>query len=275
MTAYTNSNYSRSLFLLLTAALAFGSSSAWTFRWEDPTNTTIIDHGSGYRACTKMHLAMGAEYKWDPESSAFCVNFFMDEECTSRVIGWSCPIWGPKEMSQPLALSYLVNRNGDDVSSSSSTSSTATSSSTQITSPPTTSDTSPSPTAPFEGDTTPPTPNGGGGARPEVIAGISVGGAVAVAFLVLLCILVYRRGGKKNQTNDAVEVLGSHPPPPFPRFPELDSKALVSTATQTSSPTTTLWSPVSEMGDSTICCKCNHPHIPELPVSGPYSELSA
>ncbi|OJD15140.1 hypothetical protein ACJ73_09005 [Blastomyces percursus] len=53
-------------------------------------------------------MSKGKQYKFDPQGTEFCVHMFADDECQDEN-GWSCLVWGPRNLGQPWVRSYLIN----------------------------------------------------------------------------------------------------------------------------------------------------------------------
>ncbi|KAK2802997.1 hypothetical protein FQN51_004024 [Onygenales sp. PD_10] len=199
---------------------------AWVFRWHDRSNEAHIELGTRSQACKKIDLTKGRQYKWDPEGSKYCVHLFSDEECSDRN-GWSCLVWGPRTLGQPVVKAFMVDKEdgkGDDETTSKTATTTdtktatttaaattgtgtATTLSTQTT-PASPSQTGPSP-APAE--TAPPSdtsssPSGGS------IAGIVIGVLVGAGLFAALGLILYRRRRRQKQASGP----NVYPLPPQP-----------------------------------------------------------
>ncbi|KAK2842923.1 hypothetical protein FQN49_005986 [Arthroderma sp. PD_2] len=245
---------------------------AWTWWWNDGNGDTHIDNGMNNRKCTKMELPEGKQYHWDPEGSMHCISLFSDDSCGDRN-GWSCPGWGPRYQGQNVSLSYLVNRNGEDISSSSSSSTTeptATETSTSATTTPPPDSTS-SPTSP----STPIPQTGSGALSGGAIAGIVIGAIAMVALVALLCFISYRLGQRNPIIKVSEEDSKGHPGG-SPSAHEMHSPASSPIArSQTGSTASSPLSPRSELADSGMFSKRQilsmpkRPRATELPDNGP------
>ncbi|KAK2807015.1 hypothetical protein FQN50_005589 [Emmonsiellopsis sp. PD_5] len=222
---------------LLLPLLLLGSPTAhaWVFRWHDPSNEAHIELGTRSQACKKIDLIKGKQYKWDPEGSKYCVHLFSDEKCEDRN-GWSCLIWGPRTLGQPVVKAFRVDKEdgkGDDETTSKTATATATDTKTATTTAATTTGTgagtattlstqttpaSPSQTGPTQSlspapaQTAPPSdtsssPSGGS------IAGIVIGVLVGAGLLAALGLILYRR--RRRQAKQASQP-NVYPLPPQP-----------------------------------------------------------
>ncbi|KAL1952975.1 hypothetical protein VTO42DRAFT_3798 [Malbranchea cinnamomea] len=243
------------LLVALNAVLFVTGSLAWTFVWHDADGHAHVELGTSSQECTRIEMPKGKQYKWDPEDSEYCISLFADDECETRN-GWSCLIWGPRNLGQPWVRSFLVNKEdgvGDDEittipptatgtgsgtrfpSSSSSSSSEPTANSTASrdtgeTVTPTTlppdsaSATQASPTTVSTAvatETTEPQADGGGSALSGgEIAGVVVGTCAGVGIMATFGLLAYRRRrAKAAQLGDdgAPSVERGGAAPPPPR----------------------------------------------------------
>ncbi|KAJ5312777.1 hypothetical protein N7508_003607 [Penicillium antarcticum] len=80
------------LMLPLYALSLLQLASAWTFRYTNKTDDTLILRGSDDKNCTVISLAEGKLFTYDPEGSDLCVSIYYDAECNSRA-GYSCTSW--------------------------------------------------------------------------------------------------------------------------------------------------------------------------------------
>ncbi|EDN07241.1 predicted protein [Histoplasma mississippiense (nom. inval.)] len=53
-------------------------------------------------------MSKGKQYKWVPEETQFCIHMFADDKCGDEN-GWSCLVWGPRNLGQSWVRSYIVN----------------------------------------------------------------------------------------------------------------------------------------------------------------------
>ncbi|PGH15047.1 hypothetical protein AJ80_05672 [Polytolypa hystricis UAMH7299] len=248
-------------FLLLFAVNIFlfaCTSHAWTFVWHDTDNDAHVELGTRSTDCSKIDMSKGKQYKWDPEDSEYCIHLFTDDKCKTRN-GWSCLIWGPRNLGQPWVRSYLVNKEdgiGDDEtttttsttmkkptatgsqsSKSESTNSASRGTTTTVTSttlskeasstPQTSATAGPSQTTPAAAETAAPPPpsEGGSSLSGGEIAGVVIGTCAGVGIIAAFGLLAYRRRRSKNSSsppnnNDrSPEYGGGVPPAPKPSYP--------------------------------------------------------
>ncbi|EFE43139.1 hypothetical protein TRV_02100 [Trichophyton verrucosum HKI 0517] len=243
----------------------------WTWWWTDDRGDTHIDNGTNDRKCTKMNLPKGKQYRWDSEGSMHCISLFSDDHCGDRN-GWSCPPWGPRYQGQNVSLSYLVNMNGEEISSTPSSAEptpTESSASTSNTSSP--ESTSPMtfiPTSPSTSTNTPiPPPVGSGKLSGGAIAGIVVGVIGLIAFVAFLCFISYRLGQRNPIVKASVEEpKGQSGGSGSPSAHEMHSPTQPSMAeSQTMSTASSPLSPRSELADSGMFTKRQMLSMPQQP----------
>ncbi|KAG5289265.1 hypothetical protein I7I48_08547 [Histoplasma ohiense] len=92
----------------LNILLLVGLSHAWTFLWHDEDNKEHLHSGGTTKGCTKINMSKGKQYKWVPEETQFCIHMFADDKCGDEN-GWSCLVWGPRNLGQSWVRSYIVN----------------------------------------------------------------------------------------------------------------------------------------------------------------------
>ncbi|KAM5469627.1 hypothetical protein MauCBS54593_004181 [Microsporum audouinii] len=248
----------------------------WTWWWTDAHGNTHIDNGTNNRQCTKMELPKGKQYHWDPEGSMYCVSLFSDDHCGDRN-GWSCPPWGPRYQGQDVSLSYLVNMNGEDISSSSSSEPTATETSvdpSNMSSAESTSFMTSASTTSSSTNTS--TPQIDAGRLSEgAIAGIVVGAIALVASVALLCFISYKMGQRHPIIKISEDSKGQSGGLDSPSAHEMHSSdsPWMARSQLTSTPSSPL-SPRSELADSGAFTKrqmlstYQRPMATELPDNG-------
>ncbi|PGH05215.1 hypothetical protein GX51_03114 [Blastomyces parvus] len=88
--------------------LLVGLSHSWSLLWHDVDNDEHLHSGETTKGCTKIDMSKGRQYKFDPKGTEFCVHMFADDKCEEEN-GWSCLVWGPRNLGQAWVRGYLIN----------------------------------------------------------------------------------------------------------------------------------------------------------------------
>jgi hypothetical protein len=187
---------------------------AWTFRYTNGTDETIITRGNAERNCTIANIAAEKLFTFDPEGTNQCVSIYRDETCDSMG-GYSCTSWRKNAsrtfmafdiMPENLIIAKSQTSTMASTSSATSTSasaSTSTASSTSVFSAASSPTVTPSDTVVTTANTGSSTALSGG-----AIAGVVIGVVAAVVIIVGLLVFFVKR--KNNQ--NASTATGSYGP---------------------------------------------------------------
>lgn len=163
---------------------------AWTFRYTNATNNATILHDTGKLNCTKIDLAGGKLFSWDPEGAKLCVSLYYDAKCVTRG-GLGCNPWKRNASTNFYGVDIITDEQAETA-----TVSTATSSPTSRTSTASTSTTTVTPT-PTSTSAANDTSSSGSSLSGGAIAGIVIGVVSAVIMVAALFFFFGRRHRKK------------------------------------------------------------------------------
>lgn len=231
------------LLTLLLLLLSLQSAQSWTFVWQNASNQSFVEHGSGTQSCKKINHAKSHEFSWDPEddnSNTHCLSLFRDDSCASRA-GYSCPVW-QKNASLDL-LSFNVFPEG-------STSTSLTSTSISTSSPTQTSTAAPQSQV----------QSSAAGLSPGAIAGIVISSVAGFFLIAGVLWFLYRRASRSAVVPVSSPAPAEYPPPPFAPFPPPGHPPPQITVTQFEKP--------ADDGVRTLCDKKH-----ELSAAEPLHEL--
>ncbi|KAJ5180593.1 hypothetical protein N7492_003803 [Penicillium capsulatum] len=175
---------------------------AWTFRYTNATDHATIVHKTGILNCTKMDLAGGKLFSWDPEGSSLCITIFYDTKCEHGA-GISCPWW--KKNASTDFLAYQVYGDEQAATATISTAAPTPTSSSRTSTSSTSATSSPSVTA----STTPAASTQSSSSSAlsgGAIAGVVVGVVCAVLIIAALFFFFGRRGRKQAALANASNV---------------------------------------------------------------------
>ncbi|KAJ5757713.1 uncharacterized protein N7511_006407 [Penicillium nucicola] len=197
------------LMLPLYALSLLQLASAWTFRYTNKTDDTLILRGSDDKNCTVISLAEGKLFTYDPEGSDLCVSIYYDDECDSRA-GYSCTSWRKNASASFFGVDIGPERLATSTSTTalptfSSAVSTSTSKPASVSEAVTNTPTSTPTTTPTDASKSDSSSSLSGGA----IAGIVIGVVAGLAVLAGLIFFVWRN--RKNNAPPSVQPGGYGP----------------------------------------------------------------
>jgi hypothetical protein len=187
---------------------------AWTFRYTNMTDETIITRGNEERNCTIANIAAEKLFTFDPEGTNQCVSIYRDTTCDSMG-GYSCTSWRKNASRTFMAFDIMpenliiAKSQTSTMASTSTPTSTSASSSTAASTSISSAASSPTIT-PSDAAATATDGGSSTGLSGGAIAGVVIGVVAAVAIVVGLVILFLKRKNKKNAPTTAPGGYGPH-----------------------------------------------------------------